>query len=213
MIQTQKIVFEHYLTFYDRSSSVLQRSLCATIVQEWAIAVDQVHPEARVPLPTLSPLASELSNRLLTFIESTPPPSYHEMASDLTRLLTESRNLLSAFSTEMKVPHSKVPTLPSTIDLTGDNPGGFSLSTAAETAGATFDKLKSGLGRAKKRELGLLEERRQKVLHGINRYNEIKKLHDVRVMAASAAAVVALRTLPDKLNPVIHGVMNGTKVR
>jgi hypothetical protein len=44
--------------------------------------------------------------------------------------------------------------------------------------------------------------------------HEIEKLSmDIRVLAAAAAAVVATRILPPKLNPLIQSLMRGVKVR
>ena len=46
----------------------------------------------------------------------------------------------------------------------------------------------------------------------IERYGDVKAQYDVRVSAAFAAAFVALKATPDKVSPIVKGIMNGIKV-
>ena len=57
-----------------------------------------------------------------------------------------------------------------------------------------------------------MQDRRSRVVAAIHSYNEVKTQHDVRVSAAFAAAFVALRVAPDKVSPIVKGIMNGVKV-
>ncbi|KDQ06750.1 hypothetical protein BOTBODRAFT_39402 [Botryobasidium botryosum FD-172 SS1] len=212
-VETQHMTFGHLLLFYQTSPSMLQQFLTATIIQEWAEEVDTQYPPSpdQSALLALSPVAAELQAKLLTFLESELPSSYHEMYLVLSRISTECRNLLQSFTLDAKVPQSKIPQLPVNIDLTGTDENGFTIDVAHDAVGSMFTTLKASLGRTKKKEQLFLEEQRQKVLLGISQYAAIKEQHDIRVSAAVAGAVIALRLMPAKLNPVIRSVMNGVK--
>ena len=68
------------------------------------------------------------------------------------------------------------------------------------------------LGRTKKRELGIISDKRLKVVSSIDHYLEVNVQHDIRVSAACAAAFVAFRGTPDKVSPTVKGIMNSIKV-
>ncbi|KAG8900146.1 TATA-binding protein-associated factor mot1, partial [Tulasnella sp. 403] len=181
--------------------------------QEWAIEVDaQSSFEPPPSLTESSPLAAELAERLIGFIESTPPlAAYHEMLTELGRISQDCRNMLISFNTDLKVNPSKIPSLPTELDVAGDDPSKFSLATAEKAVSEIFVSLKSSLGKTKRNTLLVVEDRRAKILAAIERYKATRKVYDMRVTASVAAAIVALRKLPEKKNPVIHGIMDGTK--
>jgi TATA-binding protein-associated factor len=67
------------------------------------------------------------------------------------------------------------------------------------------------LGRTKKRELGIISDKRLKVVSSIDHYLEVKVQNDIRVSAACAAAFIAFKTTPDKVSPIVKGIMNSIK--
>ncbi|KAH9063809.1 hypothetical protein EDB83DRAFT_2519959 [Lactarius deliciosus] len=204
--------FQSILLHYVDSSSMLQKVLAAIVVEEWA-----KHHEAdlstskRQPLMEASTLAREMSTRTLAWLQSEPPTAYHEMAFALARIHGECTNLLQSFAFDCKVPWSEIPTLGTEIDLTGSKQGGFSLASAEAAVEQDYLKLKERVGKAKKKELAVISEKRKTVLSSIERYKEVKTQHDIRVCAAFAAAYVALKSTPDKVSPIVKGVMNGIK--
>ncbi len=207
-------VFNYYLTFYDVSRSMLQRYLAGIIVQEWAIEVDKECSFDPPPsLTESSTLAAELAARLIDAIGTPPLVTYHEMLPDLGRICQECRNLLLLFSSDSKVPVGEVPDLPTDLDIEGKERNKFSLDMAERTVSETYISLRMYLGKARRKDVTAIEERRVRIVTSIERYKQIKKNYDVRVASGVASAVVALRKLPEKKNPVIHGVMDGTKVR
>lgn len=159
-----------------------------------------------------SPLAKELSNKTLTWLQGNPPSSYHEMALGLGRIHIDCVTMLQSFASECKLPMSSIPFLGSEIDLTGTRPGSFTIESAQSAVGPMYNRLKDSLGRTKRRELAGISERRNKILASMDRYNEVKAQHDTRVSAAFAAAFVAFKSTPDKVSPVVKGIMNGIKV-
>ncbi|KIO27459.1 hypothetical protein M407DRAFT_23275 [Tulasnella calospora MUT 4182] len=211
-VEKQRDAFHYFLTFYNISRSMLQRFLAATIIQEWAIAADAKSTlRPPISLCQTSPLAAEMVARLITTIEAPHPSTYHEQLQDLARLQKESQSMLQAFHTEVQVSAPRIPTLPSELDIEGTDKNRFSASLAEETVTKTFEELKGLVGKPKKKNWNNINDKRKQVQTSLERYQKTKKSYDVRVMSAVAAAIVALRNLPEKKNPIIHGIMDGTK--
>jgi TATA-binding protein-associated factor len=207
-------VFQSILLHYVDSSSMLQKVLAAIVIEEWAKRYDiESFTSKRPPLIEVSTLAREMSNRTLAWLQSEAPAAYHEMAFALARIHGECTNLLQSFAFDCRIPWDELPVLGTEIDLTGSKQGGFSLASAEAAVEGDYAKLKDRSGKAKKRELSVIAEKRKTVLSSIERYKEVKTQHDIRVCAAFAAAYVALRNTPDKVSPIVKGVMNGIKVR
>ncbi|KAF8130463.1 SNF2 chromatin remodeling protein [Mycena galopus ATCC 62051] len=207
--QSIEEVFQPILMHYLDSSSMLQRFLTAVVSEEWAHEHDAL-PDAP-PLIEQSALAQTLSSKTLAWLQGTPPPAYHEMSLTLVRIHQDCIALLGAFASDCKLPMSSIPFLGKEIDVTGTKPGCFTIEVAQNAVGVLYSRLKDSLGRTKKRELGVIAEKRAKIVTSIERYVDVKAQHDIRVSAAFAAAFVAFRSTPDKVSPVVKGIMNGIK--
>lgn len=203
-------LFSPILPHYIDSASMLQKFLTAIIVEEWAREHDR---ESAQPLIEGSSLAKELSAKTLAWLEAGPPAAYHEMAILLSRLHAECYNLLQGFATECKLPPMSIPTLGTTIDLTGTDSTAFNIESAKAATGPIFTTLRDLLGRKKAKELAVLSEKRDQIEAGIKRYLDTKTEYDIRVSAAFAAAFIALKSTPEKVTPLVKGIMNGIKVR
>ena len=191
---------------------MLQKFLAAIIAEEWAREHESVAPPGSQPLVRTSPLAKELSDKTLQWLQSPPPSAYHEMAFALARIHSDCYSLLHMFVVDCKLPESSIPPLGTEIDIHGSEEGSFTIETAQAAVGSMFTKLKESLGRTKKRELAVIAEKRLKVVASIERYTELKTQHDIRVSAAFSAAFVAFKDAPDKVSPIVKGIMNGIKV-
>src|ERR1700722_2042959 len=191
---------------------MLQKFLTAIIAEEWAHENDAVAPPSSPPLIETSPLANELSSKMLSWLPTNPPAAYHEMAFSLARIHVECHGLLQSFALDCKLPVSSIPFLGKEIDITGTKSDCFTIATAQSAVGPMFTRLKDSLRKIKKRELAAIAEKRTKALTSIDRYIELKAQHDTRVAAAFSAAFVAFRSTPDKVSPVVKGIMNGIKV-
>lgn len=192
---------------------MLQKFLSAIVTEEWAREFDVRSKEPGTLLIDQSPLAKELSDKALLFLQGDPPTAYHEMAYTLARIHGEVHNLMQSFNHDCKVPISKLPTLGTEIDVTGTREDCFTIQTAQAAVGRHFDDLKDFLKRTKKRELAILQEKRVHIAANIERYTGVKAQYDVRVSAAFAAAYVSLKATPEKVSPIVKGIMNGIKVR
>lgn len=191
---------------------MLQKFLAAIISEQWAREYEVKTDSSTPLLIEVSPLAADLSNKTLQWLQGDPPAAYHEMAFSLARIHSECYNLLQSFVHDCKVPQSSVPPLGTEIDITGTREGCFTIETAEAAIGPIFTTLKDSLGRTKKRELAILKEKRSKIVANIERYVEIKVQYDIRVSAAFAAAFVAFKGTPDKVSPIVKGIMNSIKV-
>ncbi|KZV70640.1 SNF2 superfamily chromatin remodeling protein [Peniophora sp. CONT] len=204
--------FPPLLTHYAKSSSVLQRVLTAIITEQWARESEDASPSA-APLVETSQLARTMAELALEVLQAEPPPAYYEMGAALHTLSVECRALLDGFHRDCKIPVGSIPQLAAHIDLSGEDPNAFTLVTAEATVGQIFQSLKTSLGRTQKKPLAVLEEKRRAVAASIERYKTAKTSeHDVRVAAAFAAAFVALRSTPNKVSPIVKGIMNGIKM-
>ncbi|KAF9265748.1 hypothetical protein L218DRAFT_997145 [Marasmius fiardii PR-910] len=200
-------MFQPILLHYVDSTSMLQKLLSAVISEEWA----RGHNKSPRSLVEIYPLAKELSSRTSAWLQGNPPTAYHEMALSLARIHADCVALLHSFATDCKLPVSSIPQLGSEIDISGSQQGCFTIDTAQAAVGPMFNRLKDSLGRAKKRELAVIVDKRALVVASIERYNDVKAQHDVRVSAAFAAAYVAFQSTPDKFSPIVKGIMNGIK--
>ncbi|KAJ7632150.1 SNF2 superfamily chromatin remodeling protein [Roridomyces roridus] len=202
-------VFQPILGHYIESASMLQKFLTAVVSEEWAREHDSVADVA--PLIEKSVMAQTLSAKTLKWLQGAPPPAYHEMTLTLMRIHVDCVALLGSFASDCKLPMSSIPSLGSEIDVTGTKPGCFTIDVAQQAVGQLYNRLKDSLGRTKKKELAVIAEKRVKVVASIERYVDIKAQHDIRVSAAFAAAFVAFKSTPDKVSPVVKGIMNGIK--
>ena len=205
-------MFRPILIHYVDSPSMLQKFLAAVVTEEWARECDVRTQPNDVLLLDRSLLARDLATKVLQFLQGEPPSSYHEMMYTLARLHAECFALLHAFNHDCKLPVSMIPNLGQEIDITGTRADAFTISTAQKAVGEMFDKLKDALGRTKKKELAIIKEKREHVAANIERYAEVKAQYDIRVSAAFAAAFVGLKATPDKVSPIVKGIMNGIKV-
>ncbi|CCM05038.1 uncharacterized protein FIBRA_07240 [Fibroporia radiculosa] len=204
-------MFRPILIHYVDSTSMLQKFLAAIISEEWAREYDAtVAP--RAPLLTeKSALATEISVKTLAWLQADPPAAYHEMAFTLARIHGECYSLLQSFAYDCKISHAAIPSLGTEVDVTGTKADCFTIETAQAAVGAMFTKLKDSLGKTKKRELAIIKEKRAKVIASIERYTEVKAQYDIRVSATFAAAFVAFKNTPDKVSPIVKGIMNSIK--
>ena len=140
------------------------------------------------------------------------PPTYSEMTTALESIRLECTALLSAFSVEGKLSKDRIPALPKKIDPTSSSSSMFSLLSAQQAVGPTFDSLAGLLSKhAQKNVLPSLRERQRKVIASLGYYAILKERYDTQVSASIAGALIALRKMPAKLGPVIKAVMDSVR--
>ncbi|KAN0061939.1 TATA-binding protein-associated factor mot1 [Thecaphora frezii] len=193
---------------YLDSTSALQKCLTAAVVQEWAERAADEHGD----LKDRSPLAVDVGARLIALLEAPPPPTYAEMTVMLQRIQAECQGLLNSFVRDAKLAKAKIPALPTTVDPLGMMVDAFTIETAKQVVQQTFESLLVQVGsKAKKAALPLLEDRQRKLIAAIGFYQATKEKQDIQVYASTASAVISLKVLPSKMNPVIRSIMNSVK--
>ncbi|KAF5324890.1 hypothetical protein D9611_004580 [Ephemerocybe angulata] len=203
-------VFRPIIVHYMDSTSMVQKFLAGVIAEEWAHRYSLKNPSQPLLLDRLE-LAKELSDKSLSWLQGKPPPGYHELTPSLVRIHGEITAVLQQFSTLCKLPSSSIPNLGSDVDVSGTNPGSFTIESAQKVLATHYVRLRDSLGRTKKKELAIIAERREKIDVSIKRYLEMKAQSDNRVSASFAGAFVAFQSVPDKVSPVVKGIMNGIK--
>ena len=200
--------FGSVLREYLESTSALQKCLAAAIIQEWA----QACAGLGVDLKDSSAVVADLASRLISVLETPAPPTYAEMTVMMLRIQAECQGLYNSFQRDAKVPKAKIPALPTTVDPLGMMVDAFTIDTAKHVAQSGFETLLSQAGsKAKKAALPLLEDRQRKLIAAIGFYQANKERQDTQVFASIAGAVISLKVLPSKLNPVIRSIMNSVK--
>ncbi|KAI0220992.1 TATA-binding protein-associated factor mot1 [Massospora cicadina] len=195
------LLFDGSLRFYIQSTWGIHQQLAAAIVEEWfsnhACGAD-VH--------------QSLAQMFLAQLDVNPFTPFQESFPHLRRLRGECQALLNTAAMEGGVSQLCLPALPSQVageapEQEG-HPNGFSLATAQQLVGESFDRLVEACVPAARASL---EDRRRRVLTAIGLCEELLSKLEIQVSAALACAVVSLGVLPPKLTPIIRSLMNSIK--
>lgn len=184
---------------YITSASSHQLSFSSIFIARWAESLAAQSP------PVHSPLLDHLAPITLKALASDPAVSYSETVGLLTQIHTHCQQLLGIFKNKGKIPANHLPVL--------DPPHeGFSLARAQQLAGIDFQALLNIMpSKAKPAAQPLLQELANRIQSETMRTAALKEAMDVQVFASIAGAVVALKQIPTKLNPLIRSLMNGIK--
>jgi TATA-binding protein-associated factor len=167
--------------------------MAASIIVEW------VNDSAASPMP------DDITALLTQHFEKPLPATYSEMTVLLKRIQADCQALFTAFGAEGKVPKSRIPSIPP-IDK-------FSLESAQIITAQHFDALASLLNQtAKKNVLPSLKDRQMRIMVSLGRYGLMKERYDTQVRGGIGGALVALKSLPVKIGPVVKAIMDSVKV-
>ncbi|KAJ5629288.1 hypothetical protein N7528_002945 [Penicillium herquei] len=160
-----------------------------------------------------SKYASLLTEKLRPIMETDRPSWYSDISSYLTVARAHCHSLLSIFRDHAHVPPSRLPTL--AVVVQGDpeaGPNAFSLADAQKLVGPDFDRLKKNLTPAQRiTATQVLTDTRDTAQIAVDDACEIKEQRDMRVLAAAAGALVALRDIPKRPGHIIKGMMDSVK--
>ncbi|XP_055908525.1 TATA-binding protein-associated factor 172 [Eupeodes corollae] len=168
-----------------QSRSAVQRTVCGLIIAFWAQSDSTVRPDC-------PKLQEKLRYCVMEYVY------YDEVALSLTRLLQEAHDFIATLK-QYKIPindfnNAKILTLEQ-ID-------------ALSTKMTENLKLKHNL----KPKLGdMLEERRKGLQNSYQQTNTERNVLDISTQAALAGAIVCMRCLPEKLNPIVKPLMESIK--
>lgn len=187
---------------YLRWPSSSTQLVAAMVIEEYAKASEPNEPFAKLLAEGLHPL-----------VETERPSWYTDIASCLQVARAQCHSLLNAFRDHAHVSQAKLPTL--AVIVQGDieaGPNAFSIADAEKVVGPDFDRLKKGLTPAARVTAGqILNDARANAVSAIEEAKNVKEQRDLRILAATASALVGLQDVPKKPSHIIKGMMESVK--
>ena len=172
------------------------------VMEEYARSVSAQDEMSQTFVQNLRPL-----------VEEERPSSYSDLVSYLQVVRAQSQVLLNAFRDKAHVQSSKLPII--AVVVQGEPDAGknaFSLADGERIAAQDFEKLKKSLSPAQRiTAADFLNSAKADVDMAIAEAASVKKIRDVRIRAAAAAAIVALHDVPKKPQLTIKGLMDSVK--
>jgi TATA-binding protein-associated factor len=171
-----------------------------------------VEEYARISGPE-SKYSASLCERLRPIIEDERPSWYSDISCYLHVARAQCHSLLNTFRDHAHVLPSRLPTL--AVVVQGDpeaGPSAFSLADADKIIGPDFDRLKKNLTPAQRiTATQVLTDTRTTAQYAVDEARAMREQRDMRVLAAAAGALVALRDIPKKPGHIIKGMMDSVK--
>lgn len=159
-------------------------------------------------------VSSLFTSSLQEIIEKERPAHYRDLVSYMHRVRSQCAQLINMFRDHGKVSGNKLPTLPVVVQGEAEaGPGAFSLELADKVVTEDFEKLKKAMSPGQRLvATQMLQEARTLTATAISDARAGKDTRDVRIKAAAACALVALKALPKKPSPLIKGIMDSIKL-
>lgn len=150
---------------------------------------------------------------LVKIIESERPLHYRDLVSYTQLVRAQCIQLFNTFRDIGKVSQGRLPTLAVVVQGEPEaGPDAFSIQIADKCVGDDFDRLKRNLAPGQRLiATQQLTEVRESVLTVIENAKSIKEQRDVRIKAAAASALVAMKFSPKKPTHIIKGMMDSVK--
>lgn len=151
---------------------------------------------------------------LQRIIDSDRPSHYRDLVSYVQRVRSQCSQLMNMFRDHGKVSQNKLPTLPVVVQGEAEaGPNAFSLSMAEMCVGDDYDRLRKAMAPAQRLiTTNDLNDARKSTLSAIQDAKSVKEGRDVRIKAAAACGLIALKVLPKKPSPLIKGIMDSIKL-
>jgi len=156
---------------------------------------------------------SYICESLRPIVEGKRPSWYSDIACYLQIARAQCHSLLNTFRDHAHVPPARLPTL--AVVVQGDaeaGPNAFSLADAEKLVGPDFDRLKKNLTPAQRiTATQVLNDTRATAQSAVAEASLMKEQRDMRILAAAAGALVALRDIPKRPGHIIKGMMDSVK--
>ncbi|KAH7047549.1 SNF2 family DNA-dependent ATPase domain-containing protein [Macrophomina phaseolina] len=158
-------------------------------------------------------LSQDLVKTLRSMVEDERPVCYGDLTSYLTIVRAQCQSLLNTFRDLGHIAPAKLPTLAVIVQGEPDaSQYAFSITDGEKIVGPDFERLKKALTPASRvAATQPLLAAQQDVQHAIDEAKAVKQERDIRIKAASAAAIVAFREIPKKPALTIKGMMDSVK--
>ncbi|KAJ9131681.1 TATA-binding protein-associated factor MOT1 [Pleurostoma richardsiae] len=161
--------------------------------------------------------ASENASRyvasLQKIIDSDRPSHYRDLVSYIQRLRSQCQQLINLFRDHGKVSHSKLPVLAVVVQGEPEaGPSAFSLANAEKVINEDYERLKKAMSPGQRLIASQqLAEMRELTAAVVEDAKSAKESRDIRIRAAAACALVAMKVLPKKPSPLIKAIMDSIK--
>ncbi|KMU91520.1 helicase [Coccidioides immitis H538.4] len=146
-------------------------------------------------------------------LENERPSWYGDISCYLHIARAQCHSLLNAFRDHAHVSQSRLPTL--AVVVQGDpeaGPNAFSIHDAENVVGSDFERLKRDLTPTQRiTALQVLNDSRASAQAAVKEAKEVKEQRDMRIRAAIAGSLVALKDIPKKPSHIIKAMMDSVK--
>lgn len=150
---------------------------------------------------------------LMTIIESDRPYHYRDLVSYTQLIRAQCSQLFNTFRDVGKVSSNRLPTLAIVVQGEAEaGPDAFSIQIADRCVNEDFERLKKSMSAAQRVIAAqALSEARENVMEVIANTKILKEQRDIRIKAAAASALVAMRASPKRPTHIIKGMMDSVK--
>ncbi|KAE8452027.1 hypothetical protein EG329_002192 [Mollisiaceae sp. DMI_Dod_QoI] len=150
---------------------------------------------------------------LLKIIEADRPLHYRDLVSYTQLVRAQCSQLLNTFRDVGKVSQGRLPVLAVVVQGEPEaGPDAFSIVTADKVVNDDFERLKKAMPAAQRLiATQALTEARDQAVETITTAKAIKETRDIRIKAAAASALVAMKVSPKKPTHIIKGMMDSVK--
>lgn len=157
--------------------------------------------------------ASRYIDPIRKIVESDRPLHYRDLVSYTQLVRAQCTQLINTFRDVGKVSQGRLPVLAVVIQGEAEaGPDAFSMLNAEKCVNEDFDKLKKALAPGQRLiATQALTEARNSVVEVIDSGKAVKEQRDIRIRAAAASALVAMKVLPKKPTHIIKGMMDSVK--
>lgn len=157
--------------------------------------------------------AARYIDPLQKIIETDRPLHYRDLVSYTQLVRAQCSQLFNTFRDVGKVSQGRLPVL--AVVVQGDpeaGPDAFSIQTADKCVNEDYERLKKALQPSQRLIAAqALSDARDTVLEAITTAKTAKEQRDIRIKAAAASALVAMKYSPKKPTHIIKGMMDSVK--
>lgn len=150
---------------------------------------------------------------LQQMVEGGRPACYRDLVSYVRGVRAQCSQLINLFRDHGKVSSGKLPALAVIVQGEAEaGPGAFSITNAEKVVSEDYDRLKKVMAPGQRLIASQqLAEVRDITVLAIEEAKAKKESRDVRIKAAAACALVAIKHLPKKPSPLIKAIMDSIK--
>jgi hypothetical protein len=188
------------------STSAHQLSLCGILIEEWTGVRDESSREEgeqrlQDALPSVEPLI-DLLDRL---VDAGPPADLYESQASLQAIRQEAKTLVSLVDR-----HSKDMLDSATLE---ERWAQATIEDVEALVGNGLDEAMNKLSPAKRKiASAAVKDRVNTLATALDRHRRQQIQLEIQVQATAAAALIGMRFVPAKMNPLMKGIMSGVKV-